>query len=58
MERKRALRDQFFDDLKDLTRDGQWLVIVGASKQNSTNLADIHLNDRGNHGVAVENQEL
>ena len=58
VERKRALRDQFFDDLKDLTRDGQWLVIVGASKQNSTNLADIHLNDRGNHGVAVENQEL
>ena len=58
LERKKMLHYTFWDDLKKLTGKGQWLIIVCESKKNSTNLIDIHLNDRGKHGVTVENQEL
>lgn len=58
LDRKNELRNQFKKDLKSLTDKGQWLIIVCESKKNSINPIDIHLNDRGKHGIAVENQEL
>ena len=57
-ERKHKLRDQFIRDRDELTSKGQWLIIVSESKKSSNNPIDIYLNDRGKHGVTVENQEL
>jgi len=65
LKRKEMLRKQFEEDRDELTKNrdeqtsiGQWLIIVCESKKNSTNPIDIHLNDQGDLGSTVKNQEL
>ena len=58
LDQKYELRTQFWNDLKNLTNKGKWLIIVCESKKNNINPIDIHLNDQDIHGITVENQKL